>query len=185
MELSRDRPRGILSITQTEYCKRVLKRFHMEDSKSVRTPLAQHFKLSMNQCPITHDEVADMETVPYANLVGNLMYSMVCSRPDLAHALSVISRYMGNPGRPHWEASKWVLRYLKGTASKGLIYSKSNQNGKNITGYVDSDYAADLDKRRSLTGYIFTFFGKCYKLEVFFTKCSGPIINRGRVHSIG
>lgn len=83
---------------------------------------------------------------------------MVCSRPDLAHALSVISRFMRNPGRPHWDASKWVLRYLKGTLNKGLLYSKCENFEDSIVGFVDSDYAADLDKRMSLTGYIFTLF---------------------------
>lgn len=87
------------------------------------------------------------------------MYTMVCSRPDLAHALSMISRYMGNPGRDHWEAAKWVMRYVKGTVNKGLLYSKEDQFKEEITSYVDSDYAADLDKRRSLTGYVFTLFG--------------------------
>lgn len=87
------------------------------------------------------------------------MYCMVCSRPDLAYPMSVVSRYMSNPGRPHWEACKWIVRYVKGTFSKGLLYTKTDEEGEILTGFVDSDYVADLDKRRSLSGYIFTLFG--------------------------
>lgn len=134
MELTRDRARKTLLITQSEYCRKILKKFHMENSKAVKTPLAQHYKLSMAQSPSTQEELDEMKTVPYANLVGSLMYTMVCSRPDLGHALSVISRFMGNPGRSHWNASKWVMRYLKGTSSKGLIYSRTEQYGREITG---------------------------------------------------
>lgn len=100
-----------------------------------------------------------MKSVPYANLVGSLMYGMVCSRLDLAHSLSVISRYMCNLGRAHWEASKWIVWYLKGTLKKGLIYTKSESKTNVIPRFVNSDYVTDLDKRRSLTGYIFTLFG--------------------------
>ncbi|MDV3193956.1 MAG: Ty1/Copia family ribonuclease HI, partial [Sweet potato little leaf phytoplasma] len=144
---------------QTCYFERIIKKFHMEDAKTVKTPFAPHFKLTAAQSPADFHELTEMKAVPYANLVGSLMYGMVCSRPDLAHAMSVVSRYMSNPGRPHWEASKWILRYVKGTSNKGLVFTKSDVEGDILTGFVDSDYAADLDKRRSLSGYIFTLFG--------------------------
>ncbi|MDV3193945.1 MAG: reverse transcriptase domain-containing protein, partial [Sweet potato little leaf phytoplasma] len=143
MELLRDRSRNTLLIAQPDYSKKMLKKFHMDESKVVKTPLAQHFKLFMAQSPATQAKIDDMHSVPYANLVGSLMYTMVCSRPDLAHALSMVSRFMGNPGRAHWEATKWVLRYIKGTANKGLLYTKTEQLRMKIIGFVDSDYAAD------------------------------------------
>jgi len=77
-----------------------------------------------------------MSHVPYANAIGSLMYAMICTRPDLAYAVSMVSRYMHNSGKKHWSVVKWIFRYLKG--------------------YVDSDYAGDLDRRISLSGYIFT-----------------------------
>jgi hypothetical protein len=52
-----------------------------------------------------------MSKVPYASAVGSLMYAMVCTRPDIAHAVGVVSRYMNNPGKEHWMAVKWILRY--------------------------------------------------------------------------
>ncbi|GJR84705.1 retrovirus-related pol polyprotein from transposon TNT 1-94 [Tanacetum coccineum] len=83
--------------------------------------------------------------------VGSLMYVMVCTRPDIAHAMSVVSRYMAHPGKEHWNAVKRIFRYLKGTSDVGLIYGGEREYL--VAGYSDSDYAADLDARRSLTGY--------------------------------
>ena len=64
----------------------------------------------------------------------------------------MISRYMHDPGRGHWEAVKWVLRYIKGTIDVGLIFEKDFTGKQECIGYIDSDYAGDLDKRRSDNG---------------------------------
>ncbi|CAL8116761.1 unnamed protein product [Prunus armeniaca] len=100
-----------------------------------------------------------MEKVPYANVVGCLMYAMVCTRPDIAQAISVVSRYMGNPGKQHWDAVKWILRYLKGSWRQRIMFEKQKENAR-VLGYVDADYAGDLDKRRSTSGYVFTCAGR-------------------------
>ena len=63
-----------------------------------------------------------MEEITYASIVGSIMYAMVCSRPDLAYAASMISRFMSNPRMEHWNAVKWVLRYLKGSTNVGILY---------------------------------------------------------------
>jgi hypothetical protein len=84
------------------------------------------------------------------------MYAMVCSRPDLSHDMSVVSRYMANPGKEHWQAVQWILRYLRGSSNAHLCFGKS---GDGLFGYVYSDYASDLDKRRSLSGYVYTVRG--------------------------
>jgi len=73
----------------------------MNSAKPVCTSLANHFKLSSNQCHKTDKEVANTAEVPYASVVGCLMYVMVCTRPDLAHAVSQVSKYMSKPGRQH------------------------------------------------------------------------------------
>ena len=65
---------------------------------------------------------------------------------------------MACPGREHWQAVKWILRYLKGTTDVGLIFDRAKMSDS-VVGYVDSDFAGDLDKRRSLTGYLFTLSG--------------------------
>ena len=81
---------------------------------------------------------------------------MVYTRPDLLQAVVMISSYMHDPGKDHWEAVKWVLRYIQGTIDVGLVFKKDSTSNQECVGYVDSDYAGDLDKRRSITGYVFT-----------------------------
>nr|KYP53356.1 Retrovirus-related Pol polyprotein from transposon TNT 1-94 [Cajanus cajan] len=156
MEIHRDRQVGKLFLSQQKYIERLLDRFNMNNCKPVSTPLAAHFKLSSDLCPQTKEEMERMSHVPYASAVGSLMYAMVCTRPDLAYAVSMVSRYMHNPGKDHWSAVKWIFRYLKGTSNIGLVFDRNKATTNNVAGFVDSDYGGDLDRRRSLSGYIFT-----------------------------
>ena len=55
-----------------------------------------------------------MSKFPYSSVVGSLMYVMVCSRPDLSYAMSLVSRYMSNPGKEHWKTVQWIFRYIEG-----------------------------------------------------------------------
>ncbi|KAH9317353.1 hypothetical protein KI387_019122, partial [Taxus chinensis] len=80
-----------------DYIYKVLERFNMQNVKPVSTPMAGHFKLSKDQCPSSQEEVKYMTRVPYASAVGSLMYAMVCTRPDIAQVVGVVSRYMANP----------------------------------------------------------------------------------------
>ena len=156
MEIERDRSKGKICLSQKQYLKKVLHRFGMNDgTKPVSTPLASHFKLKSTMSPSTDDEFNYMAKVPYASVVGSLMYCMVCTRPDISQALSVVSRYMHNPGRNHWQAVKWILRYIIGTVDVGLVFQQ-DMTSQCAVGYVDSDYAGDLDKCRSTTAYVFT-----------------------------
>jgi hypothetical protein len=66
-----------------------------------------------------------MSRVPYSSTVGSLMYAMVCTRPDIAHAVGVVRRYMNNPGKENWEEVKWILRYLRGTSNHALCFGGS------------------------------------------------------------
>ena len=125
----------------------------MNSVKPIFVPFASHFKLSSSLFPSTKEENEYMSRIPYANAVGGLMYAMASTRPDISHAVGVVSRYMANPGKEHWATVKWVLWYLRGTNDYCVTYS----NGcKLVCGYVDSDFAGDLDKRMSTSGYVFT-----------------------------
>jgi hypothetical protein len=110
-----------------------------------------------------------MSKVPYSSVVGSLMYVMVCSRPDLSYAMSLVTRYMANPGRTHWEAVKWIFMYLCCTSNACLQIGNVKEG---LVGYVDSDYGVYLDKRRSLTSYVFTI-GGC---AVSWRACLQPIV---------
>ncbi|XP_073036570.1 secreted RxLR effector protein 161-like [Primulina eburnea] len=131
----------------------------MLESKQVSTPIGQHFKLSTDHSPSSKEEEENMKNNPYANGVGSIMYSMVCSRPDLAYAMSVESCFMANPGELHWEALNWTMRYLKGTSNLGLMFRQQTNEKQPLVGFVDSDYDGNLDTRKSLTGFIFTLYG--------------------------
>ncbi|XP_070053673.1 uncharacterized protein [Nicotiana tomentosiformis] len=113
MEIKRDRKANMLFLTEKKYLEKVLERFVMKDVKSVSTPLAAHFKLSAAQSPQSKEEERHMAQVPYSSAVGSIMYAMVCTRPDISQAVSVVSQYMACPGKAHWHAVKWILRYLR------------------------------------------------------------------------
>jgi len=107
MKIERDRRSGNVSLTQNGYLHKALQRFNINnDTKSVSTPLAPHLKLKATMFPTTAKELEYMTHVPYASTVGNLMYAMVCTRPDLSQAILMINRYIHDPGKGHWEAVK-------------------------------------------------------------------------------
>eukprot|EP00253_Pinus_taeda_P021000 PITA_21000 len=156
MEIHRDRKNGKLWLSQQKYVEKVLENFSMNNVKPVNIPLASNLKLSSVLSPRDDEEKQYMSHVPYANAVGNLMYVMVSTRPYISHAVGVVSRFMANPGKEHWQAMKWVLRYLRGTSERCIVFNGSEGS---VCRYVDDDYVGDLDKRRSTTGYVFTLAG--------------------------
>ena len=91
------------------------------------------------------------------------MYVMVCTRPHLSQAFSVVSKYMTNPKKEHWsgfldtgvDVVKWILSYLRGTSDVGLIFDGDSNTDCIVIEYVDSNFACDLDRCRSTTGYAF------------------------------
>ena len=106
------------------------------------------------QAPVTNKDKFMMSEVPYAQAVGSLMYAIVCTRADIVYIVSLVSRFMSDPGKEHWDAVKWIIRYLRGTPDHGLMYGRSKQDEKSVVGYVDSDFAGDLDGRKSMSGYL-------------------------------
>jgi hypothetical protein len=156
MSISRDRSDGSLKLSQEKYIGKILSKFSLQDAKVRGTPLGSHFKLTREQSPQTDKDREEMAKVPYASAVGSLMYAMVCTRPDIAHAVGVVSRFMSNPGREHWEAVKWLFRYLKGTSKVALHFKRKDVI---LEGFSDADLGGCLDTRKSTTGYIFTLGG--------------------------
>nr|XP_048318598.1 secreted RxLR effector protein 161-like [Ziziphus jujuba var. spinosa] len=132
----------------------------MSEARPANVPLGGHYQLSIDQNPSTEQEKEDMSSVPYLSVMRSIMYLMISTRPDLVFAMSVRSRFMSNPGRCHWKAMKWLIRYLKLTVNEGLLF-KSRKGGVELLGYTNADYAWDLDKRRSISAYAFTLCGNC------------------------
>ena len=88
-------------VVTRRYIEQILEIFNMKEAKQVNTPLGGHFKLSKRSCPSTEEENKKMVAIPYSSAVGSLMYSMVCTRLDIAHVVGVVSRFLANPGKEH------------------------------------------------------------------------------------
>ena len=86
-------------LSQERYIERMLERFTMKNSKLVSIPLVGHFKWSKRLCPSTEKEKGEMSAIPYSLVVGSLVYAMVCTRPDISHAVRVVSRFLANPSK--------------------------------------------------------------------------------------
>lgn len=113
MHIIQDRQNKEIRLSQEKYITEVFERFGMKDLKPVVTPLPDHFCLSSEMCPRTQEDKDFMKHIPYSSAVGSLMYDMICTRPDISHAVGVVSRFMSNLGKAHWDVVKWILRYFQ------------------------------------------------------------------------
>ena len=152
MELVRDRSARAITINQRRMTTELVNKYGLGDGKIKATPISLGTRLIRGD----DDEVLDTAAFPYSELVGSLLYLSVCTRPDIAEAVGKLARYMAKPTAAHWGAAKGVLRYLAGTAEMGITFKGSEAP---LVGYCDSDYAGDIDSRRSTTGYVFIVHG--------------------------
>ncbi|RVX19854.1 Retrovirus-related Pol polyprotein from transposon TNT 1-94 [Vitis vinifera] len=153
IKIHRDRFRGLLGLSQDTYINKVLKRFRMKDCSPRIDPIMKGDRFNLDQCPKNDLEWEQMKNIPYAYVVGSLMYAQVCTRLDIAFAVGMFGRYQSNPGIDHWKASKKVMRYLQGTKDYMLMYKQTNN--LEVIGYSDSDYVGCIDSRKSTSGYVF------------------------------
>ena len=153
MRIIKDKANGILKLSQSECVKKVLSRFNLNEAKPVSTPLGSHFKLSKEHSPKIEEERVHMSKVPYASAIGSLMYAMVCTRPDIAHVVGVVSKFMSRPGKQHWEVVKWILRYLRGSSDTCLCFTSANLK---LQSYVDVDFVGDINSSKSTARFVFT-----------------------------
>ncbi|RVW83710.1 Retrovirus-related Pol polyprotein from transposon TNT 1-94 [Vitis vinifera] len=98
-----------------------------------------------------------MRKVPYTSAMGSLMYAMVCTRLDIAHVVGVVSKFLFYPGKEHWGAVKWILRYMRGTSKTCLCFGTDKHV---LEGCTDVDMARDVDSKKSTSGYLITFQGE-------------------------
>jgi hypothetical protein len=127
IKIYRDRSRHLLVLTQSNYLDKFLKRFRMENSKKRNLPIMKGVSLSVTQCPATEKEKSVMPGIPYASTIGSIMYAMLSTRPDVALALSLMSRYQSNPGMSHWNVVKCILEYVRNTKDMVLVYDGCEQ----------------------------------------------------------
>ncbi|CAI7796335.1 unnamed protein product, partial [Closterium sp. NIES-53] len=148
LQITRDRARRTITLTQSHMVQQVLQRFDFTYSSPQATPLSTRHSLS---APPSDESVEP--SGPYPELVGCLMYLMTCTRPDLAYPPSILARYVA-PGRhrpEHMAAAKRVLRYLCSTSGLGLVLG--GRSPVVLTGHADASCVDDLATQRSSQGY--------------------------------
>ena len=143
-------PDGKIWIGQPAYVRKVLKKFEMDNCKSVASPVESGTKLIKGK---DGDQLVDQEL--YQSAVGSLLYLSTKTQPDIAFAVGNVARFSSKPTKFHWTAVKRIMRYLSGTLDHGLLY----QNGDSITGYSDADWAGDQNDRKSTSGFVFMMSG--------------------------
>ena len=138
-----------LTLSQSHYIEKIFKKFKQNDSSPMRTLVDVNLHLSKNNGK-------SLSQQEYAQAIGSLMYVMNYTRPDIAYAVSKLSRYTSDPGPDHWKAIVRVLRYLKYTQNYGLHYSKYPAI---LEGYCDANWISDTKHSKSTSGYLFTLGG--------------------------
>lgn len=119
----------------------------MSEAQSVSTPSDTNVKLTKED-----DVSKQVDSSLYQSMVGSLLYAATATRPDISHAVGVVSKFNANPSEAHMTAVKRIMRYLKGTADLALIYRKSEE--EMVLAYSDADWAGDIDDRHSTTGNV-------------------------------
>jgi hypothetical protein len=142
-------PDGTVCVDQRAYIERMLERYNMTEANPSATPAPPKHVYSRKS------GTAPASDKPYRQLIGSLLYAALGTRPDIAQAVCSLSRFNSNPAIEHWTGAKRILRYLKGTLSKGLRFLPgSRPNAVDIAIYSDADWAADPDERKSQSGVV-------------------------------
>lgn len=140
---------GSIFIHQMNHAERLVAKFHQESCNPVTVPITK------GQLGVDRDNAEELSPdlrVQYRATVGGLLYMAICTRPDISYAVSIVSQNLENPKQSDWVNVKRILRYLKGTSSLGIEYSKGRATGLEV--YSDADYAGCTDTRKSRTGIV-------------------------------
>ena len=147
-------------INQERFIEKILKTFSMDSCNPTKLPCSPELKLIKGMEANTEEERKQMASIPYRSLVGSILYLQL-TRPDIAFAVKELSRFLVNPGPQMWTAAKNVLRYLKGTQTHGIkfggraSYNTLANSPSHLVGFSDSDWAGQVDDRKSTSGVIF------------------------------
>ncbi|GJT11098.1 retrotransposon protein, putative, ty1-copia subclass [Tanacetum coccineum] len=159
IKIYRDRSKRLIGLSQSAYMDKILKRYKMDNSKRGHIPMQERLDLNKTQGASTPEEVKRMQNVPYASAVGSIMYAVRCTRPDVAFAQNITSRFQQNPGECHWTAVKNILKYLRNTKDMFLVYGGNPKAELRVDCYCDAGFETDRDDIKSQTGYVFVLNG--------------------------
>lgn len=146
IEIVRNRPRNSIFLHQQKYVNKILEKFNMGEAKGAATPLEVGHAL--NKAETLDGEMVD--NIPYAEAIGSLLYCAMATRPDIAYALSVLSKYTSQPRAQHWQGVKRALRYLRQTSDFGIVFQQTEK--PKLVCFSDADWAGDHQNRRSTSG---------------------------------
>jgi len=150
IDITRSQDLKITTLSQKGYIEKVLKRFKMDQTNPIATPIETGFiRQKYNQIATTDD------IKWYQQAIGSLLYAALLTRPDIAYTVNTLAKYSSNPGPEHIKAVKRIFRYLKGSLDYTITYNGNTTNSLYTKGYTDADYAGDKDEYKSTTGYIF------------------------------
>ena len=142
IKIHRDKFQGLLGLSQETYLK-VLERFQIKDCSPSIAPIVKGDRFNLDQCPKNDLEREQVKNIPYASIVGSLMYAQVCTRPNIAFVVGMLGRYQSNPDIDHQKAAKKVMRYLQGTKDYMFMYRQIDN--LEVIDYSDSDYTGCID----------------------------------------
>lgn len=155
LKVVQDREKKTIKLSQLAYIDKVLERFHLNGANTANCPMKESILLTPR---IEAEGKASLsEKKKYQGMTGSLIFSMMETRPDIAYATSLVSRFAKNPSHQHTEAVKTILQYLKGSRNRGITYGGDEEVC--VVGYSDSDWAGDKESRKSTSGFIFMLNG--------------------------
>jgi hypothetical protein len=150
IEITRNRPKKSIRISQTRFIETILAKENMKSCNPVGTPFEPGVGLTKN----TGEQDSEMQK-RYASLIGSLMYLAVATRPDIAYTIHRLTTFTANPSKEHMGAAKRVLRYLSGTRELGITYRRLDDTEVRFYGWTDADFANDAQDRISISEYVF------------------------------
>jgi hypothetical protein len=163
-----------MALSQPDYAAEIVKTMGLEECNSVSTPMQEPLCKGTND-PMTEEEIEFMgsKAGEYGTVTGMLTHLANMTRPDLSYSVGQLQRFASCPRKKHWEAMKRIVRYVKGTLNHGLVFDK-NRTNKVVIGAADSDWASDVDDRKSTSGYVFTFMGTAFAWKSKKQSDTGP-----------
>ena len=146
-----DQTEGSITMSQKQYLLKLLEKYRLAEANTVATPMDLNVKL------VKDDGCSKkVDPIHYQSMVGSLLHAARTTRPDIAHAVGIVSKFNSEPTQAHLTAVKRIFRYLKGTLDLVLQYKAT---GENLFSYSDADWASDIDSRQSTTGNVFVMSG--------------------------
>jgi hypothetical protein len=148
-----NKPLRTTTMSHRQYIETTVRRFHLDNAHPISTPMEPGTKLTDSDSPDASNE-NDMKGTPYREIVGSALWTSLVCTPQITYAVCQVARFGNNPGRPHWEAAKRIVKYLKGKSNYGLVLGGKGDNALRLTAYSDASWAEDINDRRSVSGYV-------------------------------